>query len=88
MDKKLYAFWKYDLCPYMLGAEIEKFTELGNIVPKGYQGHSFKPIAILADEEGKQAIEELDKIKNEFRKRDLKLKKELGNEALKLVYLK
>lgn len=58
--EKLYAFWKYDLPPYILSGEILKFHESGGVFVKGYDQNMtayFKKdtiIAILPKEEAER----------------------------------
>lgn len=58
-DQVLYAFWDYDICPYILGGIITEFTDSGNIRAKGYDGMIFKPIAILPGEAGSRALSKI-----------------------------
>ena len=85
--QKLYAFWDYDLCPYMIGGEVKKFMENGNVIPKNYQGMQFKPIAILPDQAGKNALEFLNKIRHDYAVAEKKLKLKYKNAARKLIGL-
>ncbi len=85
--QKLYAFWSYDLCPYMLGGEVERFADDGMIVAKGYQGMKFKPLAILPDKAGKEALKFLKKIRADYDKAEKDLKKKYKDAARKLVGL-
>lgn len=48
---KLYAFWKYDLPPYLLGGEVEEIRPDGITKIKGYTG-LFKPVKIVPLEKG------------------------------------
>jgi hypothetical protein len=73
----LYAFWDYDLCPYMLGGIVKGFTSKGNVIVRGYDGMSFKPIAILPDGAGKKALARLKEIRAEY---------DLNEKALKKTY--
>ena len=83
----LYGFWNYDICPYMLGGIIDRFTKTGNIIVRGYCSMSFKPIAILPDEVGKTALLELKKLESEAREAERHLKRGYQNAARKLVGL-
>lgn len=83
-DQTLYGFWSYDLCPYILGAEIEGFTNIGNIIPKGYQG-SFYPIAILPDEAGQEALKKLRKLWEDYFEIKIQMNLKYKNAARELV---
>jgi len=56
---KRYAFWKYDLFPFMLGTEVLRTRENGDIEPKGYNGFWFKPALVLSLKEGRALHREL-----------------------------
>jgi len=86
-DQTLYGFWSYDLCPYMLGGVIEGFTDKGNIIPRGYQGYSFKPIAIIPDDNGKKALDELRVLRAKYDNMAKALKHEYKNAALRNIGL-
>ena len=57
----LYAFWDYDVCPYMIGGEVKEIRPNGRVVVQGYMGMSFKPLAILPDEAGLDALKKIRK---------------------------
>jgi hypothetical protein len=48
----MYAFWKYDRYPYLLGEEIEKIESTGMVYIKSYCSW-FNPVFELQNEEGK-----------------------------------
>lgn len=48
---KLYAFWKYDLPPYLLGGEVEEIRPDGVAKIKGYTS-LFKPVKVVPLEKG------------------------------------
>jgi len=73
-EQKLYAFWKYDLCPYMLGGEVEAMRPNGRVIIKGYRGMSFKPIGILPDETGADALGYLNRLREKYNKEEKELK--------------
>lgn len=83
----LYAFWDYDLCPYMLGGIIQGFLSSGNVKVKGYDGMSFKPITILPDEAGRKALARLKEIRAEYDLNEKALKKTYKTKALMNVGL-
>lgn len=72
-----YAFWKYDVPPYLLGDKITRFTQDGFIVPEHYAGSVFKPVYITTLEKGLQMQKNLDA---EFEKY-----KQLTSEANELI---
>ncbi len=83
----LYAFWSYDLCPYVLGGIVEKFLADGYIRAKGYTGMKFKPLAILPDEEGKEALLRLKALRQDYDVEEKKLKKKYKNAVRKMIGL-
>jgi len=65
MNKNLFAFWKYDTFPYVLGGEISDINEKGLVYVDSYQGW-FKPILILPLDEGIRKNIELKAIAKEY----------------------
>lgn len=62
--QRLYAFWKYDGYPYILGAEVIQFFENGSVECVGYAGYAFKPVKILPLKQGailKEKLRQLEK---------------------------
>lgn len=68
----LFAFWKYDMFPYLLGGTITKMRDDGYIQTVEYgPGNYFKAIKILPLKAGKQLQDKLCKIS---RDREVELK--------------
>lgn len=87
-EQVLYAFWGYDLCPYVLSGIVESFENDGKIVPEGYgRMIAVKPLAIIPDDAGKKAQEVLASIRKEYAIKEKALKKQYKNAALKTVGL-
>lgn len=80
-NQTLYAFWDYDLCPYMIGGIVKEFLPSGSVTVKGYDGMAFKPIAIIPDEAGKKALARLNKIRYEYSEKEKALKNEYRSRA-------
>lgn len=59
MEQRLMAFWKYDLAPYYLGAEITEFKAGARVSVKGYDGYSFLPLRVMPLEGGEQILEKI-----------------------------
>ncbi len=82
-DEKLYAFWKYDSPPYMLGGEVLKIREDGGVFVKGYDRYMsscFKKEAIMAIvpyETGVKLHKKLKKAEARYRLKVQKAKKRL-----------
>ena len=77
----LYAFWDYDLCPYILGGIVTEFTGEGHVRAKGYDGMAFRPIAIIPDENGKRALARLQELRNEYAEKEKALKIDYKNRS-------
>ena len=65
--KKLFAFWRYDQFPFVLGAEVEDIDDDGWVKAKGYDGMKFKPIKIVPAEVGEQISSLLKKLEADER---------------------
>ena len=60
----LYAFWKYDLYPYLLGGAVSHM-DYDRVYVESYQGW-FKPIFLLQAESGKQILDGLKQLDREY----------------------
>lgn len=77
-DERLYAFWKYDRPPYMLGGEVLKIREDGGVFVKGYDQYMssyFKKEAIMAIVPYEEGIKLHEKLNSAKRKYDLRVQK-------------
>ena len=54
----LFAFWRYDQYPYVLGAPVTKMDDEGRVYVPDYQGW-FTPIKILPLQKGKKLLDAL-----------------------------
>lgn len=75
----LYAFWNYDLCPYVLGGIVTEFTESGKVRVKGYDGMAFKPIAIIPDQKGADALKLVKELRSKYDQEEKELKAKYKN---------
>lgn len=72
-DERLYAFWKYDRPPYLLGGEVLKVREDGGVFVKGYDRYMssyFKKeaiVAIVPYEEGTKLHGKLNKAEKKYK---------------------
>lgn len=83
---KLYAFWKYDLFPYVLGGEVVEMRDDGRVLVKGYgPGFWFKPIRLVPVKTGKAIKKKLDEIEARHNKAQKKLKDEAMAEVTKVL---
>lgn len=64
---KLYAFWKYDIPPFLLGGEVEEVLEDGCVIIKGRTGYKFKPVIIVPLEKGIKLHKKLNKAEAKYR---------------------
>lgn len=44
---KLYAFWRNDTFPYVLGGKVTNMDDFGNVQVEGYSSYKFKPIRLM-----------------------------------------
>lgn len=62
MNEKLYAFWRYDQFPYVLGGTVTKMFDNGTVETKEYgRGSCFTPIKIVPLKAGMIIKRDLDK---------------------------
>lgn len=72
MKTKLWAFWQYDLFPYVLSgvvSTVRRDKERGHIVEiEGYgKGYWFKPLGIIKGKRGEDMAKALETLKAERR---------------------
>jgi len=64
MKQKLYAFWRYDHFPYVLGGEITQILPDGSVETFGYgKGFYFQPFKIVPVAEGRKIQAKLDELR-------------------------
>lgn len=67
MTNKLYAFWRNDVYPYVLGGPVTKMDEEGRVQTRNYgPGHWFTPIKLLPHKSATKLLEELAKLREEY----------------------
>ncbi len=54
----LFAFWRYDLYPYVLGGVAERMDDDGRVYVRAYQGW-VKPIKLMPIKKGKALLDAL-----------------------------
>lgn len=64
---KTIAFWKYDLFPYLLYAEVVREAEDGRVVVAGYGGMRVKPVHLLPEKQGEKIAEQLKMLDAEYK---------------------
>lgn len=60
----LFAFWRYDQFPYVLGAEIARMDDVGNVYAPSYQSW-FRPIKTMPTRAGKALNQRLERMRAE-----------------------
>ena len=66
IDKNLFAFWKYDQFPYLLGGTVTKLTDEGWVETIEYgPGNRFLAVKILPVGAGKKLNEKLRRMKTD-----------------------
>ena len=86
-EQTLYVFWKYDLCPYILGAKVHHFLPDGRVEPEGFPGYAFTPLAILPSETGVSVKAEIERLKDRYREDDKDLRARYRSAARGLIGL-
>lgn len=54
-----FAFWRYDLPPYVLGGVVVKKFDNGTCSIEGYSGYAYRPFLILPEAEGRRKYEQI-----------------------------
>lgn len=84
MKYKLYAFWKHDIPPYVLGGEVTEIKSNGRVCVKGFTGYSFLPLQILPLEEGRAKQKEIDLALKNYKNTIKKAEEELRSHTKQL----
>lgn len=72
--RRLFAFWKYDLPPYVLGGEVTRMNDNGAVETQNYgRNNWFKPIKLMPVKQGRILLERLEKREAEHRKAEREL---------------
>lgn len=65
--KGLFAFWRYDLYPYVLGAEIDAMTDKGSVhapsYSRSYADGWFTPIKVMPAKAGKALRDKIEQLR-------------------------
>lgn len=78
--KREMAFWKYDLYPYCLWGEVVHATEGSDIVAVKNYG-TVRVLTILPYDEGQKIAARLQKLSDEYRRREAALKAKFRRNA-------
>ena len=69
----LYAFWKYDEFPYVLGGTVLTFLEDGDVTVRGHKGMAVTPVKIVPWAAGVELHAMLNGVKEEYRQAQQKI---------------
>lgn len=83
-----YAFWYYDLCPYVLGGKVSSPMQGGLVFPDGFQGMGFKPLAVIRGKKGRAALDSVNRLMGEYFEKSRALKAEYRSYAQLAIGLK
>lgn len=84
LDVDLFAFWEYDLFPYMLGARVSKIDEKGYVYADAYQGW-VKPFKILPPGAGQELYEKVKQLNSIKRDKEKELKSEFRAKLFDII---
>lgn len=82
MNPKLYAFWRYDYFPYVLGGTVTKINDDSTVSIKEYGNARFAPLKIVPFKAGMVIQQDLDK-KKELRRISLEAVNKKADDELK-----
>lgn len=85
--RRLYCFWRYDLPPYLLGAEVAEKRDDGAINPKGYGMWLTQDdiMVIVPYKEGVELQKKLDKAAREYKESITKARRKLNKRVDKIL---
>ena len=84
MNKRYYAFWKYDSVPNLLGGEVTEFKPNGQVSVKGYTGMLFYPVKVVPLDEGLALKRYLDQAERIYREKHKLIQNELNMAVRKI----
>lgn len=77
--EELYAFWRYDCPPFVLGGKVKEIKDNGDVIINAYYPRVFTPIAILPLEKGLMLQEKINNIDAKYKAIIQNAKQELNN---------
>lgn len=87
--KGLFAFWRYDLYPYILGSEIDAMTAKGSVhAPaycKSFADGWFTPVKVMPVVSGRELNAKLEKLRADKRAADIALDTEWNKTLFDLM---
>lgn len=72
-DYSLYAFWKYEQFPYVLGGRVRTFLENGDVSVRGHDGMAVTPVKIVPANAGLALHAMLNELNEEYRQAQQKI---------------
>lgn len=66
-NNELYAFWKYDCPPFVLGGKVKEVLDDGCVTITSYYPRVFEPIAIVPLEKGLELQKRIDDIEYKYK---------------------
>ncbi len=92
-ESNLYAFWKYDQFPYLLGGKVTRINDIGKVETEEFgKNYWFSPIKFLPEDSAKKLLLKLKELEEKrrqdmeklYKKFNVELKIELSNYDIKL----
>lgn len=80
----LFAFWRYDQYPYVLGAEITRMNDRGDVYAPAYEAW-FHPVKLMPVKAGKALDDRLLQMRNEHRAAHVMLDAEWNKTLFDLI---
>jgi len=68
----LFAFWRYDLFPHVLGGPVMAMNDKGLVQVETYGGGVFRPIKLVPRAQGTKMLVEIERLCREHREASLK----------------
>lgn len=81
----LYAFWRYDSFPYVLGGPVSTMNERGDVTIPTYGNGVVTPIKIVPYDAGRKLLEQIDALRAEHREVLDKLNDDFTARVLALI---
>jgi hypothetical protein len=86
LTQRLYAFWKYDQFPFVLGGEVTAMQSDGSVETVGYgKGYWFTPFKIVPLADGRKIAKELERLRAEYRQAQATLAKEFVDKRNQVI---
>lgn len=82
---ELYAFWKYDLYPYILGGEIVSQGKDDGFYIKGYGNYQMIPNKIVSLKKGREFHKKLETLTRERKTKLDDIRREYESKRLELL---